>query len=356
MKMRTVRDVALRGKRVFFRVDGNAPITAGKITDDFRLRAFLPTLDFLITQQPSQIILATHVGRPEPLPDIRHTQDHALSTYPLSVWLRERGYDITVLENLRFSAGECSGNPAFARKLAQLADVYVSDAFGIIHRHDTSIVALPALFDPENRAAGFLLAREVQELELLRTHPEQPFMVVMGGNKIADKLALLEAWCSREQRPSVIMLGRSLCHEQADHFMQVAKQHAIQVLVPEDFIDDGKDIGPKTIRRFMDTLQKARTVFINGTMGVYEEPKTAQGTIAIMQAIARLSAYTVVGGGDAVAAARMANVTDNISFLSTGGGATLAFLSTDNPVKKIPGLQLLSRNQQPGRMFDEGAG
>ena len=406
--MNTIKDLNLKDKRVFLRADLNVPLESGKITNDFRLQKILPTINYIL-EHGGKVILATHIGRP------KTNSEPELSTEMLVDWFKSKNYEIKfegnlqnaieqstknfseilLLENLRFFDGEQTkdAHPTslklrrtnFAQQLAQLADIYINDAFAVMHRQDTSVTLLPLEFDKKNRAIGLLVEQELKELSKLKLSklkkdPKKPFIVVIGGNKIATKIPLLESFVTQHVDTFIIggaiantflkaqgfEIGTSLFEENelstAQNFLEFSKQKNIPVLLPTDVraIEPGNsyavhncdirhivkdanivDIGTETEKFFAQTILKAQTVFANGTMGIYTQPEYAQGTKHILQAIAARDAYSVIGGGDAVAAAQQFGFEKDIDFLSTGGGATLAFLGAHEPLNELPGLRAL---------------
>jgi len=343
-------------KRIFLRADLNVSFDdQGIIIDESRLQALKPTLDYLIDQSAT-IILATHIGRPT-----AGTVDASVSTKLLMPWFKDNNYEtdhhpdlkkafstsilktpaIIVLENLRFFKGEKIVNDDFAFKLSELADCYVNDAFAVMHRTDTSVTLLPKHFDKDKRAFGLLVEKELTALHKLRDNPAQPYVIVMGGAKADEKIGILEKiiTTSESYRPAIICAGGlvGLKLLERDDIRSLAQQHNISLLLPRDHNEGKTDIGPQTIDTFCTAIQTARTLFINGTMGMYEKGDEA-GTKKILECIAGTDAIKVAGGGDAVASIHHYGFAENFDFLSTGGGATLAFLASNEPEKELPGL------------------
>lgn len=374
----------LRSKRVLLRADLNVPLEHGTIRDDFRLISLLPTLN-LLRAQGAHIILATHIGRPEGV-------DNAFSTKPLAVWLRTNGYtvaeeadlenayttsmqpttDILLLENLRFFPGEKTHDMTFAKQLARLGDYYVNDAFSLLHEADTSITTVPSLFAPEKRSVGLLIEKELATLNKLLTTTKHPFVLICGGKKAATKIPLLEHLLPKLD--AILLCPALVCtfmHAQgqacgascvddtqldaARTIMRQAAQSNVQLMFPVDYqvahattqgtlsikqaSDIAKDdvciaVGPQTIALWKTSIANAGTVFFNGVMGFMERPETLQASTEIFKALQMSPAFTIVGGGDSVAAVRMLNLQDGIDHLSVGGGATLAYLSG----QPLPGL------------------
>ena len=343
MEKKSILYANLHKKRVFLRADLN--ITG---PHDERLLALIPTLEFL-TQRTKNVIICTHRGRPDPL-----HPDPALSTQPLVAWLQARGFacgfidgdrPLTLLENIRFDPGEMGHSPALAQRLASMADYYVNDAFGTLHREDTSIALLPLQFAPQHRFYGLCVMREIEMLQRLRATPAKPYVAVLGGNKLEDKLPLITRLLQAPEHARVnhLLLGGALAQpllENKNHeLLRMAQRNGITVALPTD--GTGRDIGPQTIRTFTGIIATARTIFANGTMGVYEEADNQAGTRAILTAIAHCKGFTILGGGDCAAAAALFGVRNKVSFVSTGGGATLAFLAAIDPYKELPGLRAL---------------
>ncbi|MEU9994951.1 phosphoglycerate kinase [Streptomyces sp. NPDC050848] len=401
--MKTIDELlaeGVAGKRVFVRADLNVPLAGTAITDDGRIRAVLPTVKAL-AEAGARVVVASHLGRPKGAPD------PAFSLAPAAARLGELlGADVAfatdtvgesatatvagladgqvaVIENLRFNAGETSKDDdertAFARQLAELADLYVGDGFGAVHRKHASVFDLPALLP---HAAGYLIATEVGVLKKLTADVKRPYVVVLGGAKVSDKLAVIDELLGKADR---ILIGggmaytflKALGHEvgisllQEDQiptvteYMERAKKNGVElvlpvdVLVSTDFPDlktkapadfetvdadaipskkEGLDIGPKTRELYASKIADAETVFWNGPVGVFEHPDYAEGTRAIAQALVDSNAFTVVGGGDSAAAVRTLGFDENaFGHISTGGGASLEYLEG----KTLPGLAAL---------------
>jgi phosphoglycerate kinase len=394
MKAKSVRDVEVAGRRVFVRADLNVPLDDGRITDDTRIRASLPTIVNLL-ERGAAVVLASHLGRP------KGKVNDALRLRPVAERLSEmlgrpvrmtgdalgpgvqvavdklRPGDMLLLENLRFHAAEEANDPEFAKELAGLADLYVNDAFGAAHRAHASTEGithfLPAV-------AGILMEREVDALSRLLDRPARPFHAVIGGAKVTGKLEVLEALLSRCQ--AVLVgggmantflaakgndLGKSLVEEEqlanAERIVAEARRKRVRLMLPVDAVIAPQihqraktrvvpigevpkdqmvvDIGPATVKAFTEHLEKAKTVFWNGPMGVFEMPQMADGTNAIAKFLARRSSragvVTVVGGGDSVAAVEQLGLAAKMTHVSTGGGASLEFLEG----KTLPGVAAL---------------
>jgi len=391
--MRSLKDLDLKNKTVFLRVDLNVPLEkeTGRIRDDTRIQAVLPTLNYLIDQQ-AKIVAASHLGRPSgkfnpqlSLKPVANRLRELLSTKVILApdvignqvekLKRELNQgDILLLENLRFYPGEKANDPTFAQALASNIEAYVNDAFGACHRAHASIVGLPQLV--AQKGAGFLLEKEIRNLEKLIHQPEKPFVAILGGAKVADKIPIIKNLLTKAAAMLIgggmaytffLALGHevgnslidqeslSVCREllnfaqqnkvelllPVDHLVAPSLQDIQEILVVEDFPFPpqmrGLDIGPQTRELYAQKIKSARTIFWNGPMGVFEVPEFAQGTMVIAQAIASAQAFSVIGGGDSVAAVTQAGVTDQISHISTGGGASLEYLAYET----LPGLEAL---------------
>jgi phosphoglycerate kinase len=357
----------LHGARVLLRADFNVPIDDGRITDDLRIRAALPTIEWL-QGQGATVTACTHLGRPKGAPDPRY------SVAPVRERLAQLAPGVELLENLRFDPGETADDPAFVQRLIQGQDAYVNDAFGASHRAHASIVG-PPRFLPS--AAGMLLAREVEVLLPLRDDPRRPFVVVLGGSKVSDKLGVISALTQVADRLIIgggmcftflaaqgHHIGASLvetdqidtCRALLDSGAPLTLPHDITALGPGGKIGDpatggdvrqlgveipdgwmGLDIGPGSAAEFTDLIGEARTVFWNGPMGVFEDPRFAAGTRTVADAMAESRAFTVVGGGDSAAALAAFGLQGEVDHVSTGGGASLELLEQGD----LPGLAAL---------------
>jgi len=396
MAIGSLRTLDVSGKRVLVRVDFNAPLAAGAVTDDTRLRASLPTIEFL-RAHGARIILMSHLGRPKgmrkpefSLAPVAHRLGELLGEpVPLApdcigpeveAMARQVATGgVLLLENLRFHAEEEKNDPAFAAALARLGEVYVNDAFGTAHRAHASTAGVPALLPVH--APGFLMEKELRYLGTLLEAPERPLMVLLGGAKVSGKIQVIESLLPRLDvlmiggammftfwRAQGHAVGRSLVEEDqietACSVLRRADELGREVLLPIDCVatrdaaggapgrvvgvdglaadELGADIGPATVKRFTEKLASARTVFWNGPMGIFEQEPFAAGTLALAQALAAAGergATTVVGGGDSVAAVKRMGVADHISHVSTGGGASLEFLEG----RPLPGVVALEQ-------------
>jgi phosphoglycerate kinase len=337
---RSVRDAEVAGKRVLVRADLNVPLEDGRVADDTRIRASLPTLWLLLEREAREVTVCSHLGRPK-------GRDPAFSMRPVEKRLRELVPDerIRVLENTRFNPGETKNDESFARELAGDHDLYVNDAFGSAHRAHASTEAVAHLLPAY---AGLLLERELTELGKLLGDVERPFVLISGGAKVEDKLGVLQnlggkadtvlvggkmAEQIREENPLQFDIVLPTDVVAASEFAENAETK----IAPYDALPDGwlgLDIGPATRELFADHIYKARTIFWNGPMGVFEWPRFAEGTKAVAQAVAAAEAYSVVGGADSARALTELGLQDEISWLSTGGGAALEFLEG----KELPGV------------------
>ncbi len=368
MSVPTLEDLGdVSGRRVLLRADFNVPIADGEIVDDFRIRAALPTIEWL-TSRGATVTACTHLGRPKGAPDPKY------SVEPVRRRLAELAPGVELLDNLRFDAGETSNDPAFVQTLIAGQDLYVNDAFGASHRSHASIVG-PPQFLPS--AAGRLLEREVEVLLPLREAPARPFVVILGGSKVSDKLGVIQAL---SQVADALIIGGGMCftflaaqgHRVGDSLLEVDQidtcrqlldsgitihiPHDVTALGPGGQIGDpsaggevrqmgadlpdgwkGLDIGPGTAAEFGDIIAEARTIFWNGPMGVFEDPRFAAGTRHVAQSMAEARGFTVVGGGDSAAALDAFGLANEVDHVSTGGGASLELLENGD----LPGLEAL---------------
>jgi phosphoglycerate kinase len=335
-KPRSIRDADVAGKRVLVRVDFNVPLEDGRVADDTRIRAALPTLRLLLERGAAAVVLVSHLGRPK-------GPDPAFSLRPVAERLKELLPDerVRLLENTRFNPGETENDPDYARVLAALADVYVNDAFGSAHRAHASTEGVARLLPAY---AGLLLERELEELGSLLEGPERPFIALLGGAKVEDKIGVLR---SLSQRADAVLIGGKMAEQvdQNDGFelpTDVVAAAAFEAdaeakVTPFEELPDGwlgLDIGPETRSRFAARIAEGKTVFWNGPMGVFEWPRFADGTKAVAVAVAEADAHTVVGGGDSVRAIEELGLADRIDWISTGGGASLELLEG----KELPGV------------------
>jgi len=354
----------VRGRTVLVRTDFNVPMSgaddARVISDDFRIRAALPTINWL-TERGAKVVCMSHLGRPKGKPTAKY------SLAPVRARLSELAPGVELLENLRFSPGEEGNDPAFVADLIDGVDLYVNDAFGAAHRAHASVVG-PPRFLPS--AAGRLIEREVAVLDRMRTSPKRPFVAVLGGAKVSDKLGVIESlldvvdqlligggMCFTFLAAQGYSIGDSLCEpDQVDHCKRLLAKHP-SIMLPEDIIGvdadgvyatfgrrlpdgaKGMDIGPGSAAAFGDAIMEARSVFWNGPMGVFEDARFAKGTRTVAQAMADTKAFTVVGGGDSAAALAQFGLDDEVDHVSTGGGASLEFLEFGD----LPGLAALRK-------------
>jgi phosphoglycerate kinase len=339
-RARSVRDADVAGKRVLVRADLNVPLEDGRVADDTRIEASLPTLRYLLDEGAADVAVCSHLGRPK-------GPDPALALAPVAARVREllRDERVRVLENTRFDPGETKNDPESARRLAEGMDLYVNDAFGSAHRAHASTVGVAALLPAY---AGFLLLDELEHLARLLGDVERPFVLVAGGAKVEDKLGVLE---NLGGRADSVLIGGKMAEELRDENplpfevelpTDVVAAAAFEAdaesrVTPYDDLPDGwlgLDIGPDTRERFAEVIRGARTVFWNGPMGVFEWPRFADGTRAVAEAVAAADGYTVVGGGDSVRAIQELGLAEQISWVSTGGGASLELLEG----KELPGV------------------
>jgi len=352
----------VRGKRVLVRTDFNVPMDGGVITDDFRIRAALPTINWL-TERGATVVTASHLGRPKGQPNPKYSMDAVRAR------LAELAPGVELLENLRFDAGEEGNDSAFVAKITEGIDMYVDDAFGACHRAHASIVGPPKTLPS---AMGLLLQKEVDVLLGMRDNPKHPFVAVLGGSKISDKLGVVEAllkvvdslvvggaMCFTFLSAQGYSIGDSLFEpDQVDtckRLLEQAKAGGKTIHLPEDLVGvdakgqfatfgrslpdgaKGFDIGPGSAAAFSDVIMEARTVFWNGPMGMFEDPRFEAGTRTVAQAMADTKAFTVVGGGDSAAALAQFGLDDEVSHVSTGGGASLELIELGD----LPGLAAL---------------
>jgi phosphoglycerate kinase len=340
---RSVRQADVVGKHVLVRADLNVPLEDGRVADDNRIREALPTLEYLLGRDAAEVAVCSHLGRPK-------GPDPALSMTPVARRLRELLPDerIDVLENTRFEPGETKNDPGFARKLAEGRDLFVQDAFGSVHRAHASTVGVAQLLPAY---AGLLLERELEELSKLLGEVERPFVLVSGGAKVEDKLEVLR---NLGGRADTVLVGGKMAEQlREDNPLgfpvelprDVVAAAAFEAdaeakVVPYDELPEGwlgLDIGPETREAFAAEIGKAKTIFWNGPMGVFEWPRFAEGTKAVAEAVARSEGFSVVGGADSARALRELGLEDEVSWLSTGGGAALELLAG----KELPGVPVI---------------
>jgi phosphoglycerate kinase len=340
---RSVRDADVGGKRVLVRSDLNVPLENGAVADDTRIRASLPTLQLLLERDAAGVSVCSHLGRPK-------GEDPQFSMRPVRERLQQMLRDdrVEVLENTRFNPGETKNDPAFARELADGNDLFVDDAFGSVHRAHASTVGVAELLPAY---AGLLLERELVELGKLLADVEHPFVLISGGAKVDDKLGVLQ---NLGGKADAVLVGGKMAEQLRDDnplpFDVVLPtdvvaasefaEDADATVAPYDKLPDGwlgLDIGPETREAFARHIAEARTIFWNGPMGVFEWPRFADGTKAVAEAVARAEAYSVVGGADSARALTELGLEENVSWLSTGGGAALELLEG----KDLPGVSAI---------------
>lgn len=391
--MKFLEEIEVRGKTVFLRVDFNVPLDEGQnIRDDTRIQASLPTIKYLL-EKGAKLIVASHLGRPKgqfnPKMSLKPVATHLEKLLPETRIIMAPDVigeavdklktslnvgQLLLLENVRFYKEETDNDPGFSRKLAEGCQVFINDAFGSCHRAHASVVGIAA-FIPE-KAAGYLLKREVDYLSKITHHPEKPFVAILGGAKIEDKIPVLESLINKANTVLIggamaytflkaknLQVGKSLVEEDkleiAAQIMKKAEENQVRFLLPSDHIlatsiesqeakttvdsypfpDDlmAVDIGPKTISEYKNQIKTARTIFWNGPLGVFEVEAFARGTIEIARAVAESEALSVVGGGDSITAIHKAGVADKINHISTGGGASLEFVAYGT----LPGIEAL---------------
>jgi phosphoglycerate kinase len=401
---RTIRDLELKGRRVLMRVDFNVPIKNGEIKDDTRIRASLPTIQYALDHGAAAVVLCSHLGRPKGKPKPEYSLKPVAARLgellkrpvvfagdsvgePAKTAIAEAGRNgpggIVLLENLRFHAEEEKNDPAFAKQLAELADVYVDDAFGSAHRAHASTEGVVRFV--KEAAAGLLMADELEHLGRVLERPDHPFVAILGGAKVSDKLEVIENLLPRADALLVggamaytffksrdLPVGKSLVENElldaARQITERATSRGLRFELPVDHvvaptleaprqgsgqagsevetlavgdpaIGDrmGLDIGPKTIETYRSVIAGAKTVIWNGPMGVFEIDAFANGTIEVAKAVAAVKGTTVIGGGDSISAVAKAGVTDKITHISTGGGASLELLGG----RELPGVAVL---------------
>lgn len=389
--IKTVRDFELEGKVVFLRLDLNVPMENGTITDENRITASLPTIQYCM-EKGAKLVMASHLGRP------KSKDDKEFSLEPVAkrlqtlldaevILLEEPDSDapkhllpslkknqLILLENVRFEEGETKDSIEFAQKIANYADIYINDAFGASHRAHATIHALPSVM--KDKGIGFLIEKEINMLDSLLDNPKRPYLAVMGGAKVSDKIAVFErlmdvvdgfivggAMAYTFQKAQGLAVGKSLVENDklkyAKEMIERIEARDKTILLPVDHVatkgitdtthahvtrdvtiaedELGVDIGPKTLQNFSAALREAGTIFWNGPMGIFENPAFAKGTFGVAQAIAESNAIKIVGGGDSAAAAEASGFAGKMTHISTGGGASLEYLQGD----KLPGLEIL---------------
>jgi phosphoglycerate kinase len=400
MNKLTVRDVDVRGKRVLVRVDFNVPIKEDgdkvEITDDTRIREALPTINYL-RERKARTILMSHFGRPKgkrvakyslrPVADHLHTlinqpvlfSHDTVGEVPQKIVTAMRDCEVAMLENLRFQPEEEANDPKFSEALAKFGEVYVNDAFGAAHRAHASTEGITRFIKP--CVMGFLMEKELKYLHEELDKPARPFVVIMGGSKVSDKIGVLKALM---QKADAILIGGAMANtffkaegipigasrveadktDLARELVEVANERGVKFLLPIDVVETDEiksgakerntsrlsrengitdgwqavDIGKATIALFQEEIAKAKTILWNGPVGIFEIPDFAEGTIAIAEALAKSGATTIIGGGDSVTAVRQAGLADKMTFISTGGGASLELLEG----KELPGVAALT--------------
>ncbi|MGA3602640.1 phosphoglycerate kinase [Lysinibacillus agricola] len=391
LNKKTMKDIDVKGKRVFVRVDFNVPMADGVITDETRIRAAIPTIEYLV-EQGAKVILASHLGRPkgEVKEDMRLTAvgvrlaelmakpvtklDESIGQAVEEAVANMQNGDMILLENVRFHAGEEKNDPALAEQFAKLADVYVNDAFGAAHRAHASTEGIakhiPAV-------SGFLMQKELDVLGKALSNPERPFTAIIGGAKVKDKIGVIESLLEKVDHLIIggglsftfikaqgYDIGKSLLEEDkidlAKSFIEKAKAKGVQLHMPVDavvaneFSKDaetqivgvdaipadwmGLDIGPKTAANYAEVIKDSKLIIWNGPMGVFEMDKFANGTKTVADAMATTTGYTVIGGGDSAAAVEKFEVADKMDHISTGGGASLELMEG----KELPGIVALN--------------
>lgn len=391
MNKKSVKDIDVRGKRAFVRVDFNVPLEDGRITDDTRIQAALPTIRYLM-DQGARVILASHLGRPkgevnakyslDPVAarlsellgkNVEKTSDSIGEAVKERISLLQDG-DVLLLENVRFHKGEEKNDSELARQFADLADIFVNDAFGTAHRAHASTAGI-AQYIPA--VAGFLMEKEIAFMGKALSNPERPFTAIIGGAKVSDKIGVIENLLTKVDRLIIgggmantflaaqgYQLGKSLVEQdklqEAKNLLERARQQGVDFMLPVDLVVAAEfkadaehkavaldevpsdwmalDIGPQTIGKYQDAVRTSKTVVWNGPMGVFEFDAFAKGTNAIAEAAAQVTGTTIVGGGDSVAAVEKSGLADKMTHISTGGGASLEFLEG----KTLPGVDALN--------------
>lgn len=389
--IKTVRDFELEGKVVFLRLDLNVPMEDGKITDENRITASLPTIQYCM-EKGAKLVMASHLGRPKSKDDKEFSLEPVAkrlqtllnaevilvedpdSDAPKHLLQSLKKNQLILLENVRFEEGETKDSIEFAQKIANYSDIYINDAFGASHRAHATIHALPSVM--KDKGIGFLIEKEITMLDSLLQNPKRPYLAVMGGAKVSDKIAVIErlmdvvdgfiiggAMAYTFLKARGLPVGKSLVENDklkyAKEMIERIEARNKTILLPVDHVatkgitdtanahvtkdvaiaedELGVDIGPKTIQNFATALREAGTIFWNGPMGVFETPAFSKGTFGVAQAIAESNAVKIVGGGDSAAAAEASGFAAKMTHISTGGGASLEYLQGD----KLPGLEIL---------------
>ncbi|UFT98470.1 phosphoglycerate kinase [Radiobacillus kanasensis] len=391
MNKQTIRDVDVKGKKVFCRVDFNVPLSNGEVSDDTRIRAALPTIQYLV-EQGAKVILASHLGRPkgQVAEDLRLDSvakrlsdllgqtvtktDEVYGDEVSQAISQLQDGDVLLIENVRFQPGEEKNDPELAKQFASMADLFVNDAFGAAHRAHASTAGIA---DHLPAVAGFLLEKELNVLGKALSNPDHPFTAIIGGAKVKDKIGVIENLLDKVDNLIIggglaytfvkargFEIGKSLLEEDkidlAKEFMQKAKDKGVNMVMPvdvivaDDFSNDANtqivsieeipadwealDIGPKTREKYAEIVADSKLVIWNGPMGVFEIDAFAKGTKAVADALAATKGYTVIGGGDSAAAVEKFGLADEMDHISTGGGASLEFMEG----KALPGVEALS--------------
>jgi phosphoglycerate kinase len=376
IKIPSIRNMEISGKRIFMRLDFNVPLSAPdsegerRVEDDNRIQEALPTIKYAI-EKGAKLILASHLGRPDGKRNPEFSMEPVARRLAVllgqevtladdcigeGIELMAQGLkngQVLLLENLRFYPGEEANDPEFAKGLARLGDLYVTDAFGTAHRKHASTYGVPQLMPI--KGMGFLIEKELKFLDPLLHNPQKPFFAVLGGSKVTDKIKTID---SLMLRVDGLLIGGAMAHafwvaqgdtlpagakapkpadvDAARAIMKEARRREMLLLVPAD-TNQGFDIGPKTVQKFIDALRPAKTIFWNGPLGWFEKPEYAKGTFEVAQAVAELPAVKVVGGGDTVSAIKASGYADRFDHLSTGGGAVLEYLEGHG----LPGIDIL---------------
>ncbi|MFN3455435.1 MAG: phosphoglycerate kinase [Pseudobdellovibrio sp.] len=394
--IKTIRDFEIGGKTVFLRLDLNVPMENGKITDETRIKATLPTIQYCL-EKGAKLVIASHLGRPKSAADTKYSMEPVakrlgellnvevvLMSEPSSDGVKHILYgpmknQIICLENLRFDEGETENKAELATQWASYTDIYINDAFGASHRAHASIYAFPEMM--QKKGIGFLIEKEIKMLDGLFDKPKKPYIAVLGGAKVSDKIPVIEklidlvdgfviggAMAYTFLKAQNVPVGKSLVETDklkyakemiermeargktlllpVDHVTTLSFGDTQNIkLTPEASIPDDRmalDIGPQTIKNFRACLEKAQTVFWNGPMGVFEVPEFSKGTFAVAEALAHNSGTKIVGGGDSAAAAEASGFAEQMTHISTGGGASLEYLQGE----KLPGLEILRAKKQ----------